>query len=84
MSDHKISVTLTNVGVNMGDHGQDVVNVLDVDPDMTIAHLVEAELTEPAPSWGTSAEERTLKPDNYLTIRVARPVTTPKPEIGTF
>lgn len=84
MSDHKISVTLTNVGVNMGDHGQDIVNHLDVDPDMTIGQLVEAELTEPAPSWGTSAGERTLKPDNYLTIRVARPVTNPKPEIGTF
>lgn len=84
MSEHKISVILTSVGVNMGDHAQNIVNVLDVDPDMTIGQLVKAELTDPAPSWGTSETERVPKPDNYLTIRIARPFTTQKPETGTF
>lgn len=74
MSDHKISVILTNVGVHMGDHAQDVVNVLDVDPDMTIGQLVESELTDPAPRWDTSVTGRVPKSDNYLTIRIARKV----------
>ncbi|MGP4995503.1 hypothetical protein [Glutamicibacter ardleyensis] len=84
MTEHKISVTLTSVGVNMGDHAQNIVNVLDVDPAMTIGRLVEAELTDPAPSWGANTTERVPKPDNYLTIRIARPLITPKPESGGF
>lgn len=74
MSDHKISVTLTKVGVHMGDHAQDIVNVLDVDPNMTIAQLVETELTKPAPAWHATVKGRRPEPDNYLVIRIARKV----------
>lgn len=72
MSDHKISVVLTQVGVHMGDHAQDVVNAIDVDPKMTIGQLVDAELTKVIGGWGGKDLVRAPDPDRYLVIRLAR------------
>jgi hypothetical protein len=35
----KVSIEFVKVGVNMGDHAQDVHNVLECDPNMTIGEL---------------------------------------------
>ena len=57
-----VNVILTEVGVNMGDHAQDVHTALEVSPGTTIQDLVETVLTSDH-DYG-----------NYLTIRLARPI----------
>lgn len=82
MSEHKISVQLTQTSVSYGTHAQDLTIALDVDPNMTIRELVESELTEdrhnfPEGGWGGSLPveiEQVANHDNYLTIRIARKV----------
>lgn len=82
MSDHKISVILTQADVSYGTHAQDLKTALDVDPNMTIRELVESELTEerhkfPEGGWANNlpAEvEQVANHGNYLTIRIARKV----------
>lgn len=57
-----VNVILTEVGVNMGDHAQDVHTALEVSPGTTIQDLVETVLTSDHDY------------DNYVTIRLARPI----------
>ena len=54
-----VNVILTEVGVNMGDHAQDVHTALEVSLDTTIQDLVETVLTSD---------------HDYVTIRLARPI----------
>lgn len=67
-----VNVTLTRVGLNMGDHAQDVTEAVDVDPGMTVAELVALELMS-HDLWAKGSDTRKAEPDWYLTIRAARP-----------
>lgn len=72
----QISVTHTRTGVNMGDHAQDVVRMLAVDPEDTIQSIVDRTLNKP--DWRG-------KPDpqfgDFIIIRVVEPKpTVPAPD----
>ena len=69
MTEYQINIIHTEQGVNMGDHGQDVIRAVPVDDSMTIRELVQQALMQR--QW-----DKTLKPqrDSYLTIRLAVPV----------
>lgn len=66
-----INALLTEVGVNMGDHGQDVTKAVIVNPEMTVQELVDKFLTKR--TWMSLEEPRRETPadDRYLTIRLA-------------
>jgi hypothetical protein len=66
-----IQVTQTRVGVNFGDHGQDVTTGIEVDPDTTVADLVAHTLMKSGP-WTSDG----VQPDyeGYVTIRLAKPL----------
>lgn len=59
-----VNVILTEVGVNMGDHAQDVQTALEVSPETTIQDLVDTVLTN----------DHDYDYGNYVTIRLARPI----------
>ena len=54
------------VGVNMGDHTQDVVNAMRPAPGETVEQLIRRTLI--TPDWRGIAE---VHSDHYVTIRVA-------------
>lgn len=69
VSGYAVNITQTDQGVNMGDHGQDVIRAVAPKPDETVQQLIERTLM--TFSWddsgpGTPAEDR------YLTIRIAK------------
>jgi hypothetical protein len=61
----QIQITMTEPGVNMGDHAQDVVTAVEAKPDETVADLVERLLTKmtyrsariPTPAVGGADED---------------------------
>lgn len=71
-----IVVQKTRVGVNMGDHAQDITEAHEVAPGETVEHLVERLLSRDV--W-KSLDLRTVhEPDHesYLVIRIAVPADT--------
>lgn len=69
-----INALVTEVAVNMGDHAGDVTKAVVVDPDETVAALVERILT--ARKWAprdVDARGWTLEPNpaKFLTLRLA-------------
>lgn len=67
MTDLHINATVTEVGVSMGDHAQDIVRAVMVSPDDTIASIV-------ARCWPSDyvghKQPRKYQDTAYLTIRV--------------
>ena len=61
-----INALVTDQGVNMGDHGQDVVRAVAVDPTETVESLLARTLYDR--DW---QGKRSVKADSYLTIRLA-------------
>lgn len=61
-----ISVSYTKVGVNLGDHAQDVINMIEVGPDETVESLVRRTIESRA-TWSESPYA------DYLTIRIVKP-----------
>lgn len=70
-----INALVTDQGVNMGDHGQDVVRAVAVDPTETVESLLARTLYDH--DW--QGELSGVKADSYLTIRLAA-VTERGPE----
>ena len=70
-----INALITDQGVNMGDHGQDVVRAVAVDPTETVESLLARTLYDH--DW--QGELSGVKADSYLTIRLAA-VTERGPE----
>jgi hypothetical protein len=67
-----LNVIVTEHGVNMGDHGQDVSRAVAVDPDTTLRALMEAVATKRNYSEGRFWDEFS---DAYsVTIRAALPL----------
>lgn len=66
--EYQINILVTEQGVSMGDHGQDIVRAVTVDDAMTLRELVSRTLTRR--QWD---ESREAMPDAYLTIRLAMP-----------
>ena len=62
-----INALVTDQGVNMGDHGQDVVRAVAVDPTETVESLLARTLYDH--DW--QGELSGVKADSYLTIRLA-------------
>jgi hypothetical protein len=83
VSDLHINALLTEIGVNMGDHGQDVTRAVVVSPDMTVRGLCEKYLmkvvtTYGSPENGFKMGSETVPDDGkHLTIRLATEVGTP-------
>jgi hypothetical protein len=68
MSDKlKLNVIVTEHGVNMGDHGQDVHRAVHISPRMTVGDLMKFA------AKGKYNEDR-LRDDVSVTIRVATPL----------
>lgn len=72
----RIGVSLTRVGVNMGDHAQDIITDHEVAEGETVESLVERLLYDD--SWtydtpGKIAAQRNPKHEWYLTVRVMEP-----------
>ena len=63
-----INALVTDQGVHMGDHGQDVVRAVAVDPTETVESLLARTLYD----HGWLGELSDIKADSYLTIRLAR------------
>lgn len=63
-----INALVTDQGVFMGDHGQDVVRAVAVDPTETVESLLARTLYD----HGWLGELSDIKADSYLTIRLAR------------
>ena len=61
----QINALLTEQGVNMGDHGQDVTRAVVLDPNETVSAMIDRLFPEPG-RWSTDR-----RPDLRLTIRVA-------------
>lgn len=61
-----INALVTDQGVYMGDHGQDVVRAVAVDPTETVECLLARTLYDR--DW---QGKRSVKTDSYLTIRLA-------------
>lgn len=73
MTELHINALLTEVGVNCGDHAQDLTQAVALRPDMTIRAVCEKFLSRPIHSWDANAELKVAPdPDKYLTIRVAQ------------
>ena len=62
-----INALVTDQGVNMGDHGQDVVRAVAVDPTETVESLLARTLYDH--DW--QGELSGVKADSYLIIRLA-------------
>lgn len=73
-----LSVTVTHVGQNMGDHAQDVTTALTVNPDMTIRDLAKAELTRQTGGWIGEPEKQLPATDYFITIRATRTAGEPE------
>jgi hypothetical protein len=73
MSDTELHINalLTETGVNMGDHAQDVTKALVLDPEMTIRELCEKHLLKE--TWLGVNQPKRVEPnaDKALTIRLA-------------
>lgn len=78
-SPEDIQITVTEVGVNMGDHGQDVTEAYRIEPGETVVSLVRRTLA--GEGW------RALHKGSYMTIRLVRPEnrkeTAPEPDDDT-
>lgn len=68
----KINALKTEHGVNMGDHGADVVTALDVTESTTVGELMRVAARG---HWGSESE---LRGDVSVTLRIAQPVV-PQP-----
>jgi hypothetical protein len=68
----KVSVLLTRVGVNMGDHAEAVVTAVDVENEETIGQVVARLLTDPSYDYAEKKSVTKPNPENYLTIRVVQ------------
>lgn len=66
-----INALLTEAGVNMGDHGQDVTTALVVDADMTVRELCEKHLFKQVYVGFSEPNRIEVNPSKYLTIRAA-------------
>ncbi|GAB2457776.1 hypothetical protein [Xylanimonas ulmi] len=73
MSAPKFTATHTRVGVNMGDHAQDVTNGIDVTPDTTLGDLA-AMLHETRYVAYDTPMETVARDGDYITIRIAQPI----------
>lgn len=72
MSTARITATHTRVGVNMGDHGQDVTNGIDVTADTTLGELAALMVES---RFVYSGPNKTVARDgDYITIRLAQPL----------
>jgi hypothetical protein len=72
----RIGVSLTRVGVNMGDHAQDIITDHEVGEGETVESLVERLLYDDSWTYDTPAKiAATRKPKHewYLTVRVTEP-----------
>lgn len=70
MADYIVNALLTEQGVSMGDHGQDVTTAIDVRPDDTIGSIVERHMMRPDyRTWGVS--DVTPNPHVFIVLRVA-------------
>ena len=71
-----IQITVTEVGVNMGDHAQDVTEAYRIEPGETVVSLVRRTLA--GEGWCA------LRTGSYMTIRLVRPENrkeaTPEPD----
>ena len=67
-----INALVTEQGVNMGDHGQDVVRAVAVDPTETVESLLARTLYDH--DW--QGELSGVKADSYLIIRLAEYTAT--------
>lgn len=74
-----LSVLLTKVGVNMGDHAQDVITAIDATPDQTIEELAAATLRDK--DWRGNVA---IHEDWFLTIRIAVSPADPTSEDVTL
>lgn len=63
------TVHLTEAGVSMGDHAQDVTKALSVAPDATIQDLVNKALNDPAGLMWSNDGGPVADPKKFLTIR---------------
>ena len=77
-SPEDVQITVTEVGVNMVDHGQDVTDAYRIEPGETVESLVRRTL---AVHDGWRARER----GSYMTIRLVppanrQPQATPEPD----
>lgn len=66
-----VNALLTEQGVSMGDHGQDVTKAVVLDLDMTVRELCEKHLTKEI--WVGLKEPMRVEPntDKYMVIRLA-------------
>ena len=66
-----IVATLTRQAVNQGDHGQDIITAIAVDPSETVGDLLARTCTKLL--WQVGVNERPRVPDGdaYLTLRLA-------------
>lgn len=64
MTDYIVNALRVEVGVNMGDHGQDVTTAIDVRPDDTIGSVIERHLMK---SWPKDQPD----PNKRVEIRIA-------------
>lgn len=77
-SPEDVQITVTEVGVNMGDHAQDVVQAFRIQPGETVESLVGRTLAI-SNGW------RALNDGSYMTIRLVppanrQPQATPEPD----
>ncbi|AYN58873.1 hypothetical protein PP634_gp47 [Arthrobacter phage Richie] len=66
-----INALLTEVGVNMGDHAQDVTKAVIAKPDMTVQELCDKFLTKRTWMGLNEPDRKAADPDRSLTIRLA-------------
>ena len=79
-SPEDVQITVTEVGVNMGDHAADVTQAFRIEPGETVESLVGRALA--GEGW------RALHKGSYMTIRLVRPENrkeeeTPEPDDDT-
>lgn len=68
-----LNVIVTEHGVNMGDHGQDVDRAVAVDPNTTLRALMEAVAMRTR--YGAAMQPRSVFSDDFsVTIRAALPL----------
>lgn len=77
MPEMHINALITEIGVNCGDHAQDITRAVVITPDMTFREACEKFLTKTSWCFGTPDDgfkaETTQVPDcdKYLTVRLA-------------
>jgi hypothetical protein len=71
VSDYLVNALRVEVGVNMGDHGQDVTTAVDVRPDDTIDSIVDRYMRKPVWRGGADAPDAPVDPTVRIELRVA-------------